>query len=80
VKKLSDFEISGSHSRKGNCWDNAPIESFFSHLKCEAIYSKSFNDMQEISDATISYINYYNKNRMQRVLGKKTPHQVRFAS
>lgn len=68
--------ISQSMSRKGNCWDNAVIESFFGHLKDEINISSclSFNDLQnEISD----YIYYYNYLRPQWNLKKMTPVQNR---
>ncbi|WP_459195504.1 DDE-type integrase/transposase/recombinase [Wukongibacter baidiensis] len=38
VDLLKEFEVIQSMSRKGNCWDNAKVESFFRHYKCETIH------------------------------------------
>jgi putative transposase len=62
--KIKELGITQSMSRKGNCLDNAPIESFFGHLKDDVNYSeaKNFNEHKEVVDG---YINYYNKERYQ---------------
>ena len=61
-------------SRKGNCWDNAPQESFFGHMKDEIgdkIHkAKSFKEVKEIID---DWMNYYNRDRCQWELAKLTP-------
>jgi transposase InsO family protein len=52
-------------SRRGNCWDNAPMENFFGHLKEEAIArykNPTFNQAQQIID---EYIYFYNNERIQ---------------
>lgn len=54
-----------SMSRKGNCWDNAPIENFFSHLKSELIYLVDSNDVDEITKLIEEYIFFYNNERIQ---------------
>ncbi len=63
-------------SRRGNCWDNAPQESFFRHFKDEAnikVY-KTFEELQwEIDD----YMIYYNNFRYQWNLKKMTPVEYR---
>ncbi|NRQ72318.1 IS3 family transposase, partial [Bacillus cereus] len=69
VKKLN---LGQSMSRRGNCWDNAPQESFFGHLKDEAHIKPcvSFNELkQEIK----KYMTYYNHYRYQWNLKKMTP-------
>ena len=63
-------------SRKGNCWDNAPAESFFHTLKTELIM---FEDYHTISEAKMSLFNYietfYNRKRRYSTIGYKTPHE-----
>lgn len=74
--KLKQNNIGQSMSRRGNCWDNAPQESFFGHLKDETNIKdcKTFEDLvKEISD----YIDYYNNHRGQWNLKKMTPVQYR---
>ncbi|WP_412674804.1 IS3 family transposase, partial [Aneurinibacillus thermoaerophilus] len=48
------------HSRKGNCLDNACIESFFSHLKTEKLYMDKCTSMDELHQAIGQYITFYN--------------------
>lgn len=53
-----------SMSRKGDCWDNAPMESFFSRLKVELIYAKDYQSMDEARTGIFSYIEiFYNRKR-----------------
>jgi putative transposase len=73
VKKLG---LGQSMSRKGNCWDNAPQESFFGHFKDEA-YIKSCNSMEELKQEIGSYMMYYNNFRYQWNLKKMTPVEYR---
>jgi len=61
-----------SMSRKGNCLDNAPIESFFGHLKDETDY-KSCKSFVELKKCIRNYMEYYNKSRPQWTLKRKTP-------
>lgn len=63
--KLKKNGIIQSMSRKGNCWDNAPIESFFSHLKSELIYLIDSKDPEEIIKLINDYIYFYNNERIQ---------------
>ncbi len=73
VKKLG---LKQSMSRRGNCWDNAPQESFFGHFKDEGILSNC-NDIDEVINEIYDYIDYYNNNRYQWNLNKMTPVQYR---
>lgn len=73
---LKELGITQSMSRRGNCWDNACIENFFSHLKSEMPMFSPINTVQEIHDAVGSYTSYYNKDRGQTKL-KSTPEQYR---
>ncbi len=53
-----------SMSRKGNCWDNAPMESFFSRLKVELIYAKNYRTIDEAKSGIFAYIEiFYNRKR-----------------
>lgn len=73
---LKKYKLGQSMSRRGNCWDNAPQESFFGHLKDEVDY-KSCNTLDEVKFKTNHYITYYNNYRYQWNLKKMTPIQYR---
>jgi putative transposase len=61
-------------SRKGNCWDNAVVESFFSTLKQELVYLFTFKTRQEANLALFEYIAvFYNRQRRQSSLGYLSP-------
>ena len=66
-----------SMSRKGNCYDNAVIENFFSHLKTEMYHGETFNNIKEFTNAIDEYINWYNNQRLQERLKGQTPMQYR---
>lgn len=65
---LDKIGIRGSHSRRGNCLDNACIESFFSHLKTEGLPAKKLLSEQEMICKIHSYIDFYNHERFQKRL------------
>ncbi len=69
IKKLG---LRQSMSRKGNCLDNAPIESFFGHLKDDVDY-KACKNFVELREMITEYMNYYNNERPQWGLKQKTP-------
>ncbi|WP_374120492.1 IS3 family transposase [Neobacillus sp. PS3-40] len=73
VKKLG---LRQSMSRRGNCWDNAPQESFFGHFKDEA-YIKPCENLEELKREIKQYMTYYNLYRYQWNLKKMTPVQYR---
>ena len=75
-QKLKDLKITQSMSRKGNCWDNAPIESFFGHFKDELNYSDC-DTFEELEKRVNEYIYDYNSKRYQWSLKKMTPVQYR---
>ncbi|NRZ95928.1 IS3 family transposase [Clostridium tetanomorphum] len=75
-KMLKDLNVCQSMSRKGNCWDNAPQESFFGHMKDE-IDLKSCQTYEEVSLLIDDYMSYYNQDRYQWNLKKMTPEQYR---
>jgi transposase InsO family protein len=62
-----------SMSRRGNCFDNASMESFFSHLKAEALYLYHIRSVEEAQRKINEYIHFYNNDRPQRKLKKLTP-------
>ncbi|WP_176489411.1 IS3 family transposase [Brevibacillus sp. SKDU10] len=66
-----------SMSRRGNCLDNASIESFFSHLKTEALYPYDIRDLQDAQRRIENYIYFYNEERLQLKLNKLTPSEFR---
>ena len=76
INILYDKKLRQSMSRKGNCWDNAPQESFFGHMKDhikpELAECTSFADVQVIID---NYIDYYNNRRYQWHLARLSPNE-----
>lgn len=72
IQKLKELNLIRSMSRSGNCLDNAPIESFFGHLKDEIEYKKC-KTLDEIRAKIDKYMYYYNNNRYQWGLNKMTP-------
>jgi transposase InsO family protein len=63
-----------SMSRKGNCWDNAVLESFFATLKKELIYREDYNSREEAQREVFEYIEvYYNRQRRHSALGYLAP-------
>ncbi|WP_373408435.1 transposase [Brevibacillus brevis] len=66
-----------SMSRRGNCYDNASMESFFSHLKTEGLYPYDIRSVDEAQSRIEEYIQFYNHNRPQRKLKKLTPVEYR---
>lgn len=69
---LNNCSVLQSMSRKGNCLDNAPVESFFGHLKDELEYKKC-STFKELCSVVKKYISYYNYDRPQWGLKRKTP-------
>jgi len=72
----SEFGIIPSMSRKGNCLDNAPTESFFSHLKEELLKHIKIRDLNEAVQIVDDYIHFYNYDRIQ-LKTKLTPIEYR---
>ena len=63
-------------SRKGNCWDNAPTESFFNSLKNERVHGARYATRDEAKAALFDYIEpFYNRRRRHSTLGYKLPTQ-----
>ena len=64
-----------SMSRKGNCYDNAYIESFFKTLKSEDWWRRSFCDRADLRNGLFEYIEWYNRSRLHSALNYSTPNQ-----
>ncbi len=76
-RRLQQLGVIGSHSRKGNCHDNACVESFFSHFKSEMLYLTDFKTEKELIQAVENYIYYYNYKRFQKRLSHRAPIEYR---
>ena len=76
IERVKMLEMMQSMSRKANCIDNAPVESFFGHFKDEVDYKdcKTFEELHQIVE---NYIHYYNHERAQWSKKKMTPVEYR---
>ena len=75
-KTLKLFKMKCSMSRKGNCWDHAPMERFFSSLKSEWLRDKMFPTHEAATTAIFEYIEtFYNPKRRHQTLGYQSPIQ-----
>ncbi|WP_156153493.1 IS3 family transposase [Domibacillus robiginosus] len=74
---LKEHGIIQSMSRKGNCLDNAAMESFFGLLKSELLYFKEFESMEHFKQELEKYIHYYNHKRIKAKLKGMSPVQYR---
>jgi putative transposase len=72
IEKIKELRMVQSMSRKGNCIDNAPIESFFGHMKDDVDY-KNCKTFEELYLLIKEYMKYYNNDRRQWELQKMTP-------
>jgi putative transposase len=73
------FNITPSMSRRGNCWDNAPMENFFGHLKEEALRQFKNPSFEEANQIIDDYVYFYNYERIQ-LKTRQTPYQLRCLS
>ncbi len=73
-KLLKQFGMQASMSRKGNCYDNAPMESFWGTLKQELVHHRKYRTRQETIQDITEYIEvFYNRQRKQKRLGYLSP-------
>lgn len=72
---LTNKELRQSMSRRGNCWDNAPQESFFGHMKDDLKTLHTINTFADLQEKVDDYMDYYNKDRYQWNLAKLSPNQ-----
>lgn len=76
IQILHDKELRQSMSRRGNCWDNAPQESFFGHMKDHISEDlKTFTEFDQVKAKIDDYIDYYNNDRYQWHLAKLSPNE-----
>ena len=74
---LQAAAITQSMSRKGNCWDNAPMESFFGTLKTELVHHREYPYHDTARRDLFAYIEgYYNRLRIHSAIGYITPQQA----
>ena len=75
---LERHGIRQSMSRRGNCLDNAPMESFFASLKKEHVHHVRFRTRAEARAAVFEYVEvFYNRQRLHSALGYRTPAEAR---
>ena len=73
---LAQYGMTCSMSRKGNCWDNAPTESFFNSLKNERVHGRRYRTREEARADVFEYIEvFYNRSRRHSTLGFESPRQ-----
>ena len=78
-KIIKQHYFKGSMSGKGNCFDNAPIESFWGIVKNELVYHQEYKTRFTATNEITQYIElYYNQTRIQKGLGYRSPRQVWF--
>lgn len=76
---INEYHMTPSMSRHGNCWDNAPMENFFSHLKEEYLRHFKKPTFQEAQQLIAEYIYFYNYERIQ-LKTRQTPFETRCLS
>lgn len=74
---LADNNITQSMSRRGNCYDNSPIENFFGCMKAEIITDKTYPSLDKLIASIEGWIDYYNNDRIMLKLGGLSPVQAR---
>jgi transposase InsO family protein len=74
-----EYAIIPSMSRRANCWDNAPMENFFGHLKAEALHHVQHSNFQDLKQILDEYIHFYNYERIQ-LKTRQTPYETRCLS
>ena len=74
--KLGEYGMQCSMSRKGNCWDNAPTESWFNSFKNERVFGERFATRNGMKSMAFEYIEvFYNRQRLHSTLGYRSPSQ-----
>jgi len=72
-RMLEKHSLQQSMSRRGNCLDNAAMESFFGTLKSEFFYLNSFDSIEGLEAGLVEYIRYYNAHRIKLNLKGLSP-------
>jgi transposase InsO family protein len=79
-KLIADLRMLQSMSRKGNCWDNAPMESFFKTLKVERVYQLQYETRAQARLDIVDWIEgFYNHRRLHSSIGFATPAHIEFS-
>jgi transposase InsO family protein len=74
---IKDYRMIQSMSRRANCWDNSPMESFFKTLKVERIHLLRYDTRAQAKLDIVDWIEgFYNRTRMHSSIGYKTPADV----
>ena len=72
---LDEYGITGSMSRRGNCWDNACSETLFGSLKVERLHGQRFETRRQAKDEVIAWLLWYNSARLHSTLAYVSPMQ-----
>ena len=72
---LKNWKMRSSMSRKGNCWDNAPTESFWGRLKTASVHGQRFATREQARQAVMDWMAFYNHRRLHSTLGYLSPMQ-----
>jgi transposase InsO family protein len=75
----AQYNITPSMSRRGNCWDNAPAENFFSHFKEEYLRQHARHTFEQAKQLVAEYIHFYNYERIP-LKTRQTPYETRCLS
>jgi putative transposase len=70
---LKDYGMQSSMSRKGDCWDNAPTESLWGHLKVSRLHGRTFATRRAAMDEVIDWLTFYNSTRLHQTLDYVSP-------
>jgi putative transposase len=70
---LKDYGMQSSMSRKGDCWDNAPTESLWGHLKVSRLHGKTFATRRAAMDEVMDWLTFYNSTRLHQTLDYVSP-------
>jgi putative transposase len=74
--RLTEYGIAASMSRKGNCYDKAVAESFFSTLKNDLVHERDYKTREETRAEIFEFIEvFYNRQRLHQTLGYVSPEQ-----
>ena len=71
--ELAKWKIRPSMSRKGDCWDNAPTESLWGHLKTACVLGRRFETRAQAREVIMDWIGFYNHSRLHSTLGYVSP-------
>lgn len=76
-KLIKDYRMVQSMSRRGNCWDNAPMESFFKTLKVERLHQRRYESRAQAKLKIVDWIEgFYNRKRLHSSIGYITPNDL----